>query len=297
MKVTVCEVGPRDGLQNEARVLAPDVRAELINRLAATGLPRIEVGSFVNSARVPTMANVEAVVDGIEWRDDVVYSGLVLNERGYDRLSETRLREAHVAFAATESFNRLNSNASVEESIRSALEIVRRARSDGRRVSVSIATAFGCPFDGYVYPASVVGIVQRFGALPPDEIVLADTIGAAVPSMVKELVSSVAELRIGPVGVHLHNTRNTGYANAYAALESGVRLLDTSVGGIGGCPFAPKATGNIATEDLLYLLEGEGFDTGVDLDALLTTVGWLKQLIGRTPPGLLHRAGNFPITQ
>jgi isopropylmalate/homocitrate/citramalate synthase len=297
MRVTVCEVGPRDGLQNEPRILPPAVRAELVNRLVVAGLRRVEVGSFVNPNRVPSMADTETVVDEIVWQDDVVYAGLVLNQRGYERLSTTRLGEVHVAFAASEAFNQRNSNASVEESVQSSIRIVERARLDGRRATVTIATAFGCPFEGAVDPAGVLRVIEMLGSQPPDEIVLADTIGVAVPSMVKQLVEAAAELQISPVGVHLHNTRNTGYANAYAAVESGSRLLDASIGGIGGCPFAPNATGNIATEDLIYLLHGEGIETGVDLDALLATVAWVEEVLGRETPGLVHRAGEYALTK
>ena len=292
MRVTICDVAPRDGLQNEDKHLDPETRAELVNRLAAAGLPRIEAVSFVNTARVPQMAGAEEVVAGIDRREGVVYAGLVLNERGYDRLAATDLDEAHFAFASTETFNRRNQNASPEESLDVATTIVERAHADGLRATVTIGTAFGCPFEGAVDPARVLGFAERLAAAGADEIVFADTVGVGVPRQVKELVGSAVELG-PPVGVHFHNTRNTGFANAYAALEAGATVLDASVGGIGGCPFAPRATGNICTEDLVYMLHGEGVETGVDLDALIDVAGWLEGQLERQLPGQVYRAGTF----
>ncbi len=292
MTVTICDVGPRDGLQTEERRLDPETRAELVNRLAGAGLPRIEAVSFVNPARVPQMAGAEEVVEGIERRDGVVYAGLALNEQGYDRLAVAGLDEVHFAFASTETFNRRNQNASPEESLEAAARIVARAHAGGIRATVTIGTAFGCPFEGAVDPARVLGFAQRLAEAGADEIVFADTVGVGVPRQVRELVGEAASLG-PPVGVHLHNTRNTGYANAYAALEAGATVLDASVGGIGGCPFAPRATGNISTEDLVYLLHGEGVATGIDLDELITVAEWLETELGRQLPGQVYRAGTF----
>jgi isopropylmalate/homocitrate/citramalate synthase len=286
------EVGPRDGLQNEAQTLPPATRAELVRRLADTGLARIEAASFVNPERVPQMAGAEEVVAGLEPRDGVVYAGLALNERGYERLRETGLAEVSFALAATESFSQRNAGASVEESIAAAESIVARAKEDGIRASLTISVAFGCPFEGPVPPGRVVEIAERLAATDADELVLADTIGVARPTHVRGLLERVAALG-KPVGGHFHNTRNTGFANAYAALEAGVSMLDASVGGLGGCPFAPKATGNIATEDLVYLLDGEGVDTGIDLDALIAVSEWLEGLLGRQLEGYVYRAGPF----
>ena len=286
------EVGPRDGLQNEEQALLPETRAELVGRLAAAGLKRIEAASFVNPERVPQMAGAEEVVSALDRRDGVVYSGLALNERGYDRLLETRLDEVSFAVAATDSFSQRNAGASVEAALDDAERIVQRANGDGLRASVTISVAFGCPFEGTVDPQRVVAIAERLAATTADEIVLADTIGVARPTQVQHLVEPVAELG-KPVGGHFHNTRNTGYANAYAALLSGVSMLDSSVGGLGGCPFAPKATGNVATEDLVYLLEGEGVETGVDLEALIGISQWLEELLGRRLEGYVYRAGPF----
>jgi len=290
--VTVCDVGPRDGLQNEERQLDPGVRADLVGRLAAAGVSRIEAVSFVNPRRVPQMAGAEEVVAAIDRRPGTVYAGLVLNEQGYDHLLAAGLEEAHVAFAASESFNRKNQGATVEESLAAAGRIAARARADGIRVTVTIGTALGCPFEGRVDPEHVLRIAARLAEEGADEIVFADTIGVGVPRQVERLVRAGGALGT-PVGVHLHNTRNTGFVNAYAALQAGATVIDASLGGLGGCPFAPRATGNIATEDLVYLLHGEGVETGIDLDALLGVAEWMEGVIGRPLPGLLHRAGTF----
>jgi isopropylmalate/homocitrate/citramalate synthase len=295
VKVTVCDVGPRDGLQNEQKHLAPETRAELVNRLAAGGLPRIEAVSFVNPARVPQMAGAEEVVEGIEREEGVVYAGLALNEKGYDRLVASGLDEVHYAFAATDTFNQRNQNATSQESVEAAKRIVERAHADGIRATVTIGVSFGCPFEGAVDPARVLGFAEELNAA--DEIVFADTVGVAVPRQVTELVRQAVPMQMRPVGVHLHNTRNTGIANAYAALEAGATVFDASVGGTGGCPFAPRATGNIATEDLVYMLAGEGVETGIDLDTLIGVAEWLEGVLERQLPGQVYRAGTFaPVT-
>jgi (R)-citramalyl-CoA lyase len=289
--VTICEVGPRDGLQNQPRTLAPEIRAELVNRLAEAGLRRIEAVSFVNPKLVPQMAGAEEVLVGLERRDGVVYAGLALNERGYDRLAAAGLDEVHFAFAATETFNQRNQNAAVEESVAAAERIADRARADGIRATVTIGVAFGCPFEGPVDPARVADLAERL-APSVDEVVFADTIGVAVPRQVRDVIGR-AHLPGTTVGAHLHNTRNTGYANALAALEAGATVLDASVGGIGGCPFAPRATGNIGTEDLVYVLHGEGIETGIDLEALIGVAEWLEGVLERPLEGYVYRAGTF----
>jgi len=293
-RVTICEVGPRDGLQNDAKVLEPDVRAELVNRLAEAGVPRIEAVSFVNPARVPQMAGAEEVVAGLERREGVIYAGLVLNEKGYDRLAQTGLDEVHFAFAATETFNQRNQNATVEESLQAAEQIIGRAHADGIRATATIGVSFGCPFEGRVDSGKVLAFAEHLSACGSDEIVFADTIGVAVPSQVREMVSKALPRMQGkPVGLHLHNTRNTGFVNAYAAVEAGASVIDASIGGIGGCPFAPRATGNIATEDLAYMCHGEGIETGIDLDELIRVSEWLAELLGRQLDGQVYRAGAF----
>ena len=292
-RVTLVEVGPRDGLQNESDVLASDVRAELVRRLVSSGLRVIEAASFVDPRRVPQMAGAEEVVAALDRAEGVVYAGLALNERGYERLVAAGLDEARFSFGATESFNRRNQNASVQESLEAAKRIVARARADGIRSAVTISVAFGCPFEGEVEEARVLELAAAVADGRPDTLLLADTIGVGVPAQARRLFSSASELGV-PLGGHFHNTRNTGFANALAALEAGASVLDASVGGLGGCPFAPKATGNIASEDLVYLLEREGVATGVDLNALIAVSEWLESVLGRRLEGQLYRAGPFP---
>jgi hydroxymethylglutaryl-CoA lyase/(R)-citramalyl-CoA lyase len=284
VRVILCDVGPRDGLQNEPEALAPAVRADLVNRLAAAGLPRVEAVSFVRDDRVPQMAGAEEVVAGIERRADVEYSGLVLNERGWERFAATGLDRVNCTLAATETFNERNGNATLAEAVARVDAILGAAA--GRPATVTISCSFGCPFEGRVDPGVVAELAARFAGA---EVVLADTIGVATPSAVRALVE-----RTHADGFHGHNTRNTGYANALAAVEAGARVLDASVGGLGGCPYAPRATGNVATEDLVYLLEGEGVETGVDLDALIAISEWLEGVLGRRLEGYLYRAASWP---
>src|SRR5436190_10246128 len=285
MPLIVSDVGPRDGLQNERDTLAPAIRADLINRLAESGLPRIETVSFVRDDRVPQMAGAEEVVAGIERRDGVEYAGLVLNEQGYERLRQTDLDRVNVTLGATDTFNRRNGNATLAEATERVQRILAQA---DRPTTATISVAFGCPFEGEVDPGAVVELA---GKLEADEIVLSDTIGVATPSSVRSLVE-----RAGAAGFHGHNARNTDYANALAALEGGATVLAASIGGLGGCPYAPRATGNIATEDLVYLLQGEGVETGVDLDALVEVSQWLESLLGRTLEGQVYRAGPIVAT-
>jgi len=281
--VTVCDVGPRDGLQNEPETLPPATRAELVNRLAAAGLPRVEAVSFVRDERVPRMAGAEEVVGGIDRRDGTEYAGLVLNLKGYERLRGTSLDRVNCTLAATESFNQRNGNMSLDQALTQAQAILGVSELP---TTLTVSVAFGCPFEGRVDPGRVAELCTQLNA---DELVLADTIGVATPRDVKSLVE-----RTGAAGVHLHNTRSTGYANALAALEAGATVLDSSIGGLGGCPYAPRATGNIATEDLVYLLEGEGIDTRIDLDALIAISAWIEELLGRRLEGQVYRAGPFP---
>jgi hydroxymethylglutaryl-CoA lyase/(R)-citramalyl-CoA lyase len=292
MSVTICDVGPRDGLQNQPVTLAPEVRAELVNLLAAAGVPRIEAASFVSERHVPQMAGAAEVVAAIERRDGVTYAGLVLNERGYDRLVESGLDEVHVTFAATDEFSQRNAGMSTEDGVRTAERILARASEDGIRATTTISVSFGCPFAGAVDPARVEELAERVVRAGTVEVAVADTIGVGVPAQVRDLVGRLLPLGV-PVGIHLHNTRNTGYANAYAALEAGATIFDASVGGVGGCPFAPRATGNIATEDLVYLLHGQGVETGIDLEGLLEAARWLESQLGRELEGQVYKAGTF----
>jgi len=281
--VLLCDVGPRDGLQNEDEVLEPRVRADLVNRLAAAGLPRVEAASFVRADRVPQMAEAEEVVGAIERLDKTEYSGLVLNEQGYERFASSGLDRVNVTLGATEAFNQRNGNASLADATERVERILALA---DKPATVTISVAFGCPFEGHVDPARVAELAARFEG---HDVVLADTIGVAAPREVRSLVE-----RTKADGFHGHNTRNTGYANALAALEAGAQVLDASVGGLGGCPYAPRASGNIATEDLVYLLEREGVETGVDLDALIRISEWLEAALGRKLEGQVYRAGPFP---
>ncbi len=290
--VHICDVGPRDGLQNDSVILEPRVRAELADRLAASGIPNVEAVSFVRPGLVPAMAGAEEVMAAIRRQPGTVYSGLVLNERGYDRALAAGVDEIHYAFACTDEFGLRNQNQTTEQGLEIAHTLVRRARADGKPISVGLIVSFGCPFAGRVDPARVLGLVEGLMREPPDMISFADTIGVGVPTQVRQLVGAVAGTATR-VGAHFHNTRNTGYANALAALEAGAAFLDASIGGIGGCPFAPRATGNIATEDLVYMLQGMGLETGVDLDRLLETSAWLAGRLGKELPAMLGRAGTF----
>src|SRR5829696_2231302 len=292
MRVQVVDVGPRDGLQNEEKILPPKTRAELCDRLAAAGVSRVEAASFVNPKRVPQMAGAEEVMAAIDRRPDTSYAGLALNERGYERAVEAGVDEVHYAFPVTETFARRNQNTTVADATVLAARLVERARLDGVRVSITLSAAFGCPFEGRVEPAHVLCVTEKLGAANPDEIVLADTIGVGVPKGVRELVEGVLALGT-TVGCHFHDTRNTGMANAVAAVESGATVLDASLGGTGGCPFAPRATGNIATEDLVYLLHGMGYETGIDLDALIDAAAWMAQQLGTELPGQVYKAVSF----
>ena len=283
--ITICDVGPRDGLQNEKDIVPPETRAELVNRLATAGVPRVEAVSFVRDDAVPHMAGAEDVVAGIERRDGVEYAGLVLNEKGFERFQASGLDRVNVTLAATETFNQRNANASLDEAKERASTIVGERPE---KTTVTISVAFGCPFEGRVDPAVVASLVDHVRGGGAEEVVLADTIGVATPRQVKSLVEETKA-----DGFHGHNTRNTGFANAYAALEAGVETLDASIGGLGGCPFAPRATGNIATEDLVYMLEGDGVETGIDLDALISISEWLEGLLGRPLEGQVYRAGSF----
>jgi hydroxymethylglutaryl-CoA lyase/(R)-citramalyl-CoA lyase len=292
MRVEVVDVGPRDGLQNEDKTLVPETRAELCDRLAAAGLPRVEAASFVNPKRVPQMAGAEEVMAAIDRRPGTLYAGLVLNERGYERAVEAGVDEVRYAFPVTETFAQRNQNTTVEDATQLASRLVERSRLDGVRVSITLSAAFGDPFDGPVEPGHVLRIAEKVAAANPDEVILADTIGVGVPAQVRELVGGVLDFG-STVGCHFHDTRNTGIANAMVAVESGATVLDAAVGGTGGCPFAPRATGNIATEDLVYLLHGMGHETSIDLDALIEVAEWMAQQLGKELPGQVYKAGNF----
>jgi hydroxymethylglutaryl-CoA lyase len=296
-RIEIVEVGPRDGLQSESQVLSTAAKVEFIRRLVGAGLRRIEAASFVNPKRVPQMADAEAVlaslaaVEGSSAR----YIGLVLNRKGFERARAAGCTEIGMAIAASETFSQRNQGCSIEEGVEAWLDIARAARSAGIRAQITISTAFGCPFEGEVPAIRVRALAERLAAGEPEEIAIADTIGVAVPSQVTELFGLLrTSLPRVKLRAHFHNTRNTGLANAYAAIEAGVRILDSSCGGIGGCPFAPAATGNIPTEDLIYMLHRMGYDTGVDLPALVETSRWLQQTLDHAVPGMVVKAGLFP---
>jgi hydroxymethylglutaryl-CoA lyase len=294
-QIEIVEVGPRDGLQSQADVLPTHVKVELIQRLAKAGLRRIEVASFVNPKRVPQMADAEQVVSALDHSSPVQYVGLVLNQRGFERAVAAGCTEVGMVVAATDTFAQRNQGATIDEAIAAWDAIAPQAHDRGIRAQVTISTSFGCPFEGEVPTARVVDIAKRLARAQPLEIALADTIGVAVPEHVHRLVSEVrSAVPQVPLRCHFHNTRNTGIANAWAAVAAGIRVLDASVGGIGGCPFAPKATGNIGTEDLVYLLERSGYDTGIDLRALIEVAHWIEQRLGRTLPAMVSKAGIFP---
>jgi hydroxymethylglutaryl-CoA lyase/(R)-citramalyl-CoA lyase len=283
--ITVCDVGPRDGLQNEPDALPAETRAELVDRLGAAGLSRIEAVSFVRGDRVPQMADAEDVVARVSRREGVELSGLVLNEKGWERFAAAGLDRVNVTFAATETFNERNGNATLAEAVARTEAIL--AAAGETPATVTLSCAFGCPFEGEVDPGAVAELVAPLRGRA--EVVLADTIGVATPTAVRALIE-----RTGAAGFHGHNTRNTGYANCLAALEAGATVLDASIGGLGGCPFSPRATGNVATEDLVWLLEREGVSTGVDVDALVGISQWLEGVLGRQLEGYLYRASPWP---
>ena len=295
-QVEIVEVSPRDGLQNEAVVLATDAKVELISRLVEAGAGRVEAVSFAHPRLVPAMADAEAVMAQVPRGGGVSYAGLVLNRRGLDRAVDAGVDEVNVVVCVSDSFSRRNQNMSTEEAMAVAEEVAAGARSRGLFTTLTLSTAFGCPFEGEVPPGRVVELARRGAGAGFDELCLGDTIGVGTPTQVRELTAAVraAAGPTPPLRYHFHNTRNTGFANAFAAILDGVTVLDASAGGIGGCPFAPDATGNIATDDLVYMLERMGLETGWNLDALLPTAAFLTDQLGHQVPAMLPRAGSFP---
>ncbi len=294
-QIEIVEVGPRDGLQSEPAVLPTATKVEFIQRAIDGGARRIEVASFVNPQRVPQMADAEAVLQALPRREDVHYVGLVLNRRGFERAVAAGCNEIGMAVMASDTFNQRNQGVTTAQSIAAWLDIAAAARAAGSRPQVTVSAAFGCPFEGEVPLDHVVDIVRQVADAEPFEIALADTIGVGVPAQVSELLGRVRDAVPGvALRCHFHNTRNTGLANAFAAVQAGVRTLDASLGGIGGCPFAPAATGNIPTEDLVYLLHRSGYQTGLSLAAAIETALWLQEQLGRPVPGMLAKAGEFP---
>ena len=293
--VGIVEVSPRDGLQNEKALLETDAKVDLITQAIAAGVRRIESASFVHPKLVPAMADAEAVMERVPRPEGVSHIGLVLNRRGFDRAVSAGVDEVNVVVPASDGFAKANQNSTTEALTEVAEEVLAEAASAGLFATLTIATSFGCPFDGEVDPDRVIEVARRSAAAGAKEIAIADTIGVGVPTQVRTLLDGVRSVAPDVITrAHFHNTRNTGFANAVAAYEWGVDWLDSSNGGIGGCPFAPAATGNIATEDLVYLLERMGAPTGLDLAKLLPIAHFLSDQLGYRVPALLPRAGTFP---
>ncbi|MGF1462313.1 MAG: hydroxymethylglutaryl-CoA lyase [Maricaulaceae bacterium] len=296
-RVELVEVSPRDGLQNEPEIVDTQTKITLIERAIAAGVRRIETASFVHPGRVPQMADAEAVMAGLPERtaEVVTYIGLVLNKRGALRALDTQVHELGAVAVASDGFGRANQGQTSAETVKTAMEIVALAQAQGRTAQVTLSTAFGCPFDGEVDPDRVLAIVAELAQCRPREIALADTIGVAVPAQVAALFER-ARAVAGDITfrAHFHNTRNTGVANVWAAIQAGASVVDASIAGLGGCPFAPKATGNVPTEDVLYMLDRSGVTTGVTLDPIIETAAWLSDRLGRDLPGMVSRAGGFP---
>jgi hydroxymethylglutaryl-CoA lyase len=293
--VTLVEVGPRDGLQNESVQFSTEAKVEFIARAVAAGIKRLEVTSFVNPQRVPQMADAEAVMAAVPRDKGASYIGLVLNRRGFDRAVAAGCDEVGLAVVASDTFSRRNQGMGTEDAIGLWHEIAREAAERGIKASVMISAAFGCPFEGEVPVSRVLEIAAEVAKSPSVDLAVADTIGVGVPSQVRAMIEGLRPIaKDTPIRVHFHNTRNTAIANIAAALEYGATIIDASIGGIGGCPFAPRATGNVATEDVLYLLNHMGIETGVSLDAVIATAQWVEQKLGRAVPGMLSKAGDFP---
>lgn len=296
--IELVEVGPRDGLQNEPEIISSEVKLAMIGRMLDYGARRLEVASFVHPQRVPQMADAEPVIAGLPDRPDTTYIGLVLNKRGVMRALATRedgkrgIDQVGCVLVASDTFGQKNQGQTIAEGIEENRAMLRFAREQGMRAQITISAAFGCPFEGEVKPETVLAIAEEMAAEGPEEIALADTIGVGVPAQVADLFARLGELLEGriPMRAHFHDTRGTGIANAWAAYQAGVRTFDASLGGLGGCPFAPKATGNIATEDLIYMMERSGIGTGIDLDAAIATNRWFAKRLGRELPSLVARA-------
>jgi hydroxymethylglutaryl-CoA lyase len=293
--VSIIEVGPRDGLQSEPEVLPTAVKIEFITRALDAGIRRLEVSSFVHPKRVPQMADAEDVIRGLPSREGVTYIGLVLNRKGFERAQATGIHEIGMAVVASDTYNQRNQGVPTSESVKAWIDIARSAKAAGIRANVMISSAFGCPYEGEIPVARILELVDQVMEGDPIELGIADSIGVAVPNQVTDLLGAVMARAPGvPIRCHFHNTRNTGIANAQAALAAGVASLDASIGGIGGCPFAPAATGNIPTDDLLYMLDRSGIQTGVSLEKIIATSLWLQEQLGRSTPAMLPKAGMFP---
>ena len=293
--VEIVDVAPRDGLQSDPSLPSTEVKLELISRLADAGIGRVEATSFVNPKRVPQMADADELMAALPERDDLTTIGLVLNDRGFDRAAAAGVDQVNAVVVVSETFSQRNQGMGTDDAVAVWHGIAQRARDAGIGTSVTLSAAFGCPFEGEVDPGRLLEVCDAVVEEPPDEIAVADTIGVAVPTDVTARVGAIVERNRGrAVRCHFHDTRNTALANIVAAIDAGVGVIDASVGGIGGCPFAPAATGNVATEDVVYALERMGIDTGVDLDALIAIAAWLEDALGHPVPSMLSKAGAWP---
>ncbi len=293
--VEILDVTARDGLQNESMMFSTAEKVELITRALDAGSKRLEVASFAHPKYVPQMADAEAVIEGLPNRDDVTYIGLAMNERGVDRALNTKIDEIGLVVVATNSFAQKNQGQTRQGSVDMACAMIKKIKAEGRKVNVTIGASYGCPFEGEVAIETVVDMVGQLADASPGEIAFADTIGVANPWHVKDLLSKIkASFPEMPLRGHFHNTRNTGLANVYAAVEAGISTLDVSIGGIGGCPFAPSATGNVPAEDVVYMLERHDYRTGLDISKLIDTAKWLSGKMNKRLPGMVSRAGDFP---
>ena len=293
--VEIVEVGPRDGLQNEKTIVSTEDKLAFIRKAVAAGTKRIEIASFVHPKLVPQMADAEDVVRELGEIDGVTRIGLTLNKRGALRALESGIDQLGAVCVATDGFGLKNQNQTSAQTVKTAKEIIRLAQGEGRSAQVTISTAFGCPFDGEVPEDRVLDIVRKLVDVGPDEIALADTIGVGTPGHVTRLVSQVAEIIAPiPVRVHFHNTRNMAIANVWAAIQAGASVIDSSIGGIGGCPFAPHATGNVATEDVVYLLNRSDIKHGLEIGKLINTAKWIEPILGKKVPSMLSASGVFP---
>lgn len=294
-QIQIVEVGPRDGLQNEDTILTTEQKLVLIDHLIQSGLRRIEAVSFAHPKYVPQMADAEAVMNGVQRLDGVSYIGLVMNQRGWQRAVDAGVDEINIPVFATDTFNERNQGVTTFESVNDVATIAAAASDAGIPVTATISAAWGCPFEGEVPVDRLVEVSRRLAGTGVAEIALGDTIGVADPWSVTQRIGAVTDVVDGiPLRVHFHDTRNTGIANAFAAIQSGVSILDASVGGIGGCPFAPAATGNIATDDLVYMLNRGHFDHGVSLGSLIGVSGEVETFLGKPVSAMLPKAGDFP---
>lgn len=296
--IMLVDVTARDGLQNEARLFSTEEKLALINQALDAGARRIEIASFAHPKYVPQMADAEAVITGLPKRDGVTFIGLVMNERGVDRALATDIAELGLVACASDTFATKNQNQTRQSSVDMACAMLGKAKAAERSANVTIATSFGCPFEGEIDPDVVVDMVRQFALAGFEEIALADTIGVGNPWQVGDMFRRARDVAPDVAfRAHFHNTRNTGLANVYAAIQAGVRTIDGSIGGIGGCPFAPNATGNVPSEDVIYMLERQGLKTGYTLESVIATAKWLSGVMDTTLPGMVSRAGGFPASE